>query len=597
MSYFRLKRQLSAALQSLPLDWNGHWLQGAVWTTGRWYDSEEVRKKRLLGNVGFDFEDFIVPTEEDAQAIIDAAANQQPLDRWVEVATINEYGCPYCKVGNDAVLECNGVTLRVKEPCEYPNGLVSIATLNIPSGKVLADDDLRSLCPIAMERDINRTWGQHEMFLDYARHGQAHGQVGNTSPSIYLRNDKTVFVLGRCEKGVGRKDKNGDYDDYKDDPPKGFKKVGRICTDLWAYSVMDYEEAEKRAEALGVDFQALLSGVAGYTRTVFNVEPGLYEVKHYYPHREEIKHIYATFTRISPPTEQPDWIRLWKTFQVTAGQAVQILSKGRKTKLDSEEDWATACASVMSRQLSGCVPSRDWHPNGFRNEFLPEDVEGVPDREIPRFPFQWTWDIGRSMIETAVTRNDRLFGGDAPLNPSYAKAAAHILESVIRYGLPTRLNHETDTYNVVEVRDEMRKAAKLWSGLIERYSDAAKGMDDFALWMQDEEAVEKWIAEFDLGPEKFDREAQKRQELRSLQEGAMLNWADCEVQLRGTDRIGKTIEGQAPEGSVSVQFPEGIEVIPVADLDLTPASEEVRKKRAADTLAELQKMWEEIGTV
>lgn len=512
---------LQEAVIKMDLDWRGHYKRGSDWVGSGWYTDEATRRQELFENAGLRYSrrDSFVLSLEDLERVLEAHEKGEALPDWVKIARgdTHRYGCFDCE-GNH-LFESNGLVIRPTEECPNPDGLVSEATLNIPSGKIIADDHLMPFNPLPMSFDINRVWGQHLRFLAHARHGEILGQVGNTCPTILKLSDGH-FQIGSFRRPVwcvedenGKEtwvdecpeDRTDKYDNYGDDTeealPDGAEEVGSICTDVWAYGIMDYDEAKRRAEHFGIDFEEVC---AQWTFNVIDVKPGTYRFRHYNRvGRDAHTVVMGEFEWVGEATEPVDWINMWKNFQVTAGQAVQIISRKWPTLYsDPDEDWTHACAGVMGSSLRGCVPSRDWNRNGFRNDFLPEDVEGVEDRELPRFRFQRSWDIGRSMIDTAVSRNDELFGGDAPLNPSHAKAALRILESAISFGLPTRLDYKEGTYNVKATRGEMRKAVKLFHGLLERYPDAGEGMEDFVAWMRNKAAVNRWVKNFDLGPER-----------------------------------------------------------------------------------------------
>lgn len=589
------------------LNWNGHWRKGKQWKSvvkrGKQYKRNAT--KQLLRNLGFIDNGTCTPSEQDALIVIEAIQNKTAIPcttgngGWISIcSTNNDYGCPHCEHGQDLTLETNGLVVRARERCPTPDGLVSTVTLNIPSGKLIVADDIRMLCPIPQEHDVNRQWGQHEMFLDYGNNGQIHGQCGNTSPDVFKCPDGT-FVIG-CERT--------DYEDAEENELafKGKVKaeplgvvVASVSTDLWAYSLMDFDEAERRAKAFGLNFKTILKDC-----DTFELEPGTYEFKHFYPDRDDDQVVYGTFKRIGPATEPFDWIAMWKNFQVTAGQAVQILAAkwptlyGKESRMahplpgmgwatepevTAEEQWAKTCARVLHSTFNSCIPNRDWNPNGFKNDFMPNDLIGIEDKPIPHFLFRYPWDFAFSAFPTIVTGKHRSNDGVQPLNKSHAQAAAHIFESAIKYGIQTYMHGGTNTYDVAAKRKDMHLAAALWPGFITRYPAVVESMSEFAAWMLDTDQVKKWIDDFDLGPETFDRAAwnaelkvkgladKRKQDEKLILAGCQVVVSDRSIGGPAIGAVGITEADDLTGDLISVIFPYvGRVLVPLADLDLGP---------------------------
>ena len=305
--------------------------------------------------------------------------------------------------------------------------------------------------------------------LGYAKCNQAHGQVGNSSPGIYLKEDGT-YVIGLY--GV------------EDDVPSPGEEVGSICTDLWCYSIMDYSVAELHAKTLGLKFKSLLKECS-----VFEVPPGVYEFTHYYPRGHTLPQVFATFKRVGDPVlDAPNWAETWKNFQVTAGQAVQIKANRWPTLYGKKDiDWGI---QVLASMFGSCIPDRDWNPNGFANDFDIPDVDGIEDREIPPFTSLYPWQIKDTALDTACTGKNHRWGGKCPLNPSFAKAAARILECAIKIGVKP---FNKEDASVQQAQKERELAVELWPKLVQRYPECIVGMEDFAEWMKDTQAVSEHI--------------------------------------------------------------------------------------------------------
>ena len=449
--------RLEECLHSMKLDWNGHHFRathGAAPTL-------KVLLQHILWSLLPDL------TVEVLDSIVEANAKGEALEHFIPIFESRQPMCPFCADGA-LLFETDGLVVRPAHPCPQADGLVTEFTLNVPSGKVLITDDLRELCRIADERDINTRWGTHLAILDYAACGLVVGfGIGNTCPTV-ARHKGGKYTIGHRQGG---------------------RRVTGICTDLWAYSIMDYAEAEKRAAYYGLDFAKLVSSV-----TVAKIPAGLYQFRHFHDvDRDANKVLFATFECIGPAVESEDWTAKDAAFQVHFTQAVQLSAARWPTLYAEDPAWDRQCASVAQSIFRGCIPDRDWHRNGFRNDYRMNEVAQVPIKDIPHFRFQMSWDLEHSSIETTVSGNDAMFGGDIPLNESFAIAAGRVLESAISFGLPYV------TYRTVEhQRQTLMEAVDLWYGLVKRYPHVAQESPVFAAWMEDRAAVERWVGALDL---------------------------------------------------------------------------------------------------
>jgi hypothetical protein len=131
-------------------------------------------------------------------------------------------------------------------------GYVEIA-INIPSGKIAFGNDFRDLyCKERENFELNETLGLKLATEFYGTLGLFHGFVGNSCPSLF--QDKDKITIGRCGKSkrqtvglIGR-------------------KVGSISTDLWWYSLSDYDDYVAKGGDPDID--------------VINVTPGRYVLTH-----------------------------------------------------------------------------------------------------------------------------------------------------------------------------------------------------------------------------------------------------------------------------------------------------------------------------
>lgn len=148
------------------------------------------------------------------------------------------YRCAWCDASRN--LQIDGDTVVQPEPCPYPDGITSVITLAVPSGKLVVYDDLRDLYPLPGTQDdyasYNSTLGQHQVIEAYATQGLAYGPVSNTCPGLY-RTGEGAYAFASPE-----------YDEDKDDNilPDGWTYAAGVVTDLWAYSVADFDDFTRK---------------------------------------------------------------------------------------------------------------------------------------------------------------------------------------------------------------------------------------------------------------------------------------------------------------------------------------------------------------
>jgi hypothetical protein len=150
------------------------------------------------------------------------------------------------------------------DPCPYPEGLTSVIALDVPSGKIIVTDDLR---PVYNWNDTdmasyNSALGQHQAIQAMAATGCAYGPVGNSCPGLF-RTGGDSYVIA-----------SPGYDEDTDTEllPGHWELLAGIVTDLWAYSVADYDHWI----AKGGDPDSL-----SWSRIVVGIPPGRYEFTHH----------------------------------------------------------------------------------------------------------------------------------------------------------------------------------------------------------------------------------------------------------------------------------------------------------------------------
>jgi len=163
--------------------------------------------------------------------------------------------------------------------------------IDIPSGQIAFADDLRFAYPISDDKGSPQNadgplW-QKIITEGYGEVGLFHGYVGNSCPSIHHHNDILV---------IGNPSHDSETWETKDDLPG--KHVGGVITDLWWYSIADFDNLAARLYEMGGNIDDIRPD------GIVKVKPGRYVLRHYYPYFGEsrIEHndgveIYATLHR------------------------------------------------------------------------------------------------------------------------------------------------------------------------------------------------------------------------------------------------------------------------------------------------------------
>lgn len=156
--------------------------------------------------------------------------------------------------------------------CQYPQGITTVVEINVPSGRLICDDDLRDAPQMEPSDDeqeemasYNTVRGQAQMVEAYAKLGMAYGPCGNSCPSLF-EVEPGKYVVSTW---------NEDDEDGPDGPAPG-KQVAWFCTDLWAFSMADYD-AYVAAGGPPLDEQN-----QNGTRSVIDVPPGRYRMTYHY---------------------------------------------------------------------------------------------------------------------------------------------------------------------------------------------------------------------------------------------------------------------------------------------------------------------------
>jgi hypothetical protein len=230
----------------------------------------EREKKDLIRSLTF-IDERCLPTQKQLRSLKSAVKSGKPTKAPI---TIREMTRDICHVCDEPVTySFDGVTFRAQSKCKFSGGMPEYSIdLAVPSGKLVVANDLRNLFDNEYQEidlrpssrgwgfNINTDMGSRQVFEAYGELGMAHGYVGNSCPGMF-RVDKNTLTLSMVK-----------YDEETDDYVKGEEPgecVGGVCTDLWWYSVVDYDNYVRRA-----------GEEPGKWCNVVDVKPGMYKVTH-----------------------------------------------------------------------------------------------------------------------------------------------------------------------------------------------------------------------------------------------------------------------------------------------------------------------------
>ena len=164
----------------------------------------------------------------------------------------------------------DGRHVRVPTPCSFSEGAVTEVEVVFASGRLLVDDDLRPIFHAEKGNlSLNSLSGQKRYVERMAESGCAYGPVLNTCPHLYRDRAGRLFVARVPYNELA----GPDEPEYL--LPEGWEELAWICTDLWAYSLADYEVwLERGGKPVEEDDQH-------GTRVVVEVKPGTYRLRHY----------------------------------------------------------------------------------------------------------------------------------------------------------------------------------------------------------------------------------------------------------------------------------------------------------------------------
>lgn len=165
----------------------------------------------------------------------------------------------------------SGETVELaNNPCEYEGGVAMLNVIEFKSGRVILDDDLRDVYSVPDEVEdkfasYNTSLGQAQATAASFELGCAYGPVGNSCPSLYRTGDGTYVIA------------NPAYDDDYEVKPLNttWVELGAFCTDLWAFSMADYDDFLVKG---GTPVE---ENNQNGTRVVIDFPPGTYAFVHH----------------------------------------------------------------------------------------------------------------------------------------------------------------------------------------------------------------------------------------------------------------------------------------------------------------------------
>ncbi len=370
--------------------------------------------------------------------------------------------CGICDSELDLLTD--GQSVFTSLPCPYPDGFTIEIELNVPSGKIVAADDLREWFDIFGSFNINSSMGCRLSTEQYARIGCAHGYVGNSCPGIY-QVDNSKFIIATCGH-----DEKAEAEDNENDGTihPGGKRVASIVTDLWWYSLVDGDEFKRRAGSMP-------KKEYGHP-DVFKVKPGVYRVRHFthdhkkMPNRDDWK-VYAEFEWVRDPDPVHDYKADFDAMNFTVGQVIHRSVKDYPRLYGGGERGVRSKADHIMNVIGG---GADWHPNGFCL-FDPDVPTDEPEIEIPAFEGFYSWyplsDYSALMIASGATDTPQKYV--PKLNPSFCALAFNVARCMTKWGVrPSRDAREKEFgYNVKEARSTWESAQKALLGLAKKYPD------------------------------------------------------------------------------------------------------------------------------
>lgn len=212
---------------SIEFDYNGHYHNRKTKPVFPETYQYEFRRNFGLEETFWNRADFTILSQINIRKI---NLLKRALDGEITVR-FNPYDTmpPICyECGKELEFTFDGKTIKVKNPCDYPDGYPPFSIeLNIPSGELCFANSFE----VPEWNDVrDLSYGPTENFREmkfYAKHGVCQAFCGNSCPSVF-RDGNKFYIANELY----------DNKDKLISSPPG-EKIGSICTDLWAWSVID----------------------------------------------------------------------------------------------------------------------------------------------------------------------------------------------------------------------------------------------------------------------------------------------------------------------------------------------------------------------
>lgn len=394
---------LEPAFKEKILVWNGHFKDGEYFYSEDWWSPPETRLRQS-------FEDrfTILMSNEDFQRLEEAAKTGALLDPPVVFeGRMRDLSCPYCD--QRLILGYDGQRLLVvgDDPCPHPGGLQTEWELNVPSGKLVVANDLRTWFPTPEDYSVNALIGQHLTTLAYAKVGMSHGFVSNTSPHVFQTGDK--FIIGSYSEERFNEETE-EYEENPDPCPWG-EEVASVCTDLWWYSIVDADEFKRRIahytpdqEFIWEDEQVCTQGRDGkpwHYADVVDVKPGVYLFRHPCGTNHNASNVeFASFEWVREPDPLVDYVGRekalnlnalevliesclsWPTLYMGLGYSAEdekqaknrpaMVKRWEELSRERKIDYLARAADHFMCVLGGGV---EWHEKGFPRSPVSEEAK------------------------------------------------------------------------------------------------------------------------------------------------------------------------------------------------------------------------------
>ena len=395
--------------------------------------------------------------------------------------------CPYC--GKDLRVEFHGDRFEIAGPeCEHPEGLIADFELNVPSGRIAISDDLRPWFPGAFgDYNINTMYGVYQTILSTSACGYATGFVGNTSPSVYWDGERYRIANG---SGWGKEETS-------------------ITTDLWWYSIADFDELMLRHEhyAPFEEFRGV---------SFVDVKPGVYRFRQDLDvDRDAAVVSYAEFQWVREPDPVQDFLAVELSKKVTLLEYVLQCTWEYPNLygLDEDEDpaedrslqehlllWerltdkqrAGVYAKVADRLFCVLGAGNQWHENGFPqvrvDGEISEYVKSLGATSVPMLngPYRWypvTEDYKYSPVQIFSGLGEDLRGEISEelasnLRADFVQLALVMCRSALKYGVNQYHSSESDL-------ETMKVFFDAYFAFRERYPNVELPLEDleFETWV------------------------------------------------------------------------------------------------------------------